>query len=148
MTPSSSLSCHFQTDKARELGLVSFWSILLVLCIFEKKKKTIPGLTKIEFPTKIVGKKRFLPKLFNWMNEKRIEMTNQCICHFWYVIYIKRASIWDQSQLSNSNRLEIIVCWRWRGQKWKFLMRWFFDDTCLKLNLFWSPRCNLVVIGP
>ena len=37
MTPSPSYERHFQTDEARELGLVSFWSILFLLIISKEK---------------------------------------------------------------------------------------------------------------
>ena len=53
-------------------------------------------------------------------------------------IDIKRALICNQSQLSNSNRLEMAAWWRWMCLKWFLLDFGLLYYACFKLKYFWS----------
>ena len=50
-------------------------------------------------------------------------------------IYIQRALICDQAQLSSSIRLEMTAWWRWRGQRWHFVVFHLFFDICFDLTI-------------
>ena len=119
LTRSASSDRHFQTNKAINLGLVLFWSSLVVLCVSIKKSIMEASSDHIFMPT--FTSISISPIFFFHLSvEYLMKVQVRNYEHFLRLIFIKRASFWDQSQLSCSIRLESTACWRWKGQWWYF----------------------------
>ena len=62
-------------------------------------------------------------------------------------IYIQRALICDQAQLSSSIRLEMTAWGRWRGQRWHFVVFYFFFDICFDLTISTDKKHECTMIA-
>ena len=123
MTPPSSLGCHFQTNRARDgIGLI----LKHFVCIFYiYKDKHHSYKFQSFFYEKIQEESYFKLNFFVNFLKNHTKMKNDRQDRSRYIIYKKTASIWDQSQLSSSSRLEMRAYWNWKGQKWNFVICWF-----------------------
>ena len=107
LTLSPSSDCHFQTNKAIDLGLVLFWSSL---CLDEEKYHG--SKFRSHFHTNFYFNIDFSHIFFHLSFEYLMKMNKRNNGHFLQIILIERASFWDQSQLSSSIRLELRAFWR------------------------------------
>ena len=88
LTLSPSLDCHFQTNRATELGLVSFWSYLLALLI--STKEWIAEINSNHIYKQALRAKSIFFNFFVLLMTNQIKINNKHYNYFMYVIYIKK----------------------------------------------------------
>ena len=126
LTLSPSSDRHFQTNKAIDLGLVLFWSSLVVLCVMTKKSFMEASSGHIFMQT--FTSTSISPIFFFHLSfEYPMKMTKRKNWHFLRVIFIERASFWDQSQLSSSICLGMTLDWSYLVPKLLQLNLWITD---------------------